>query len=214
VPLADLLREAGVRSGADQLVSRSVDGFTAGTPVAAVTDGRDALVAVAMNGEPLPVVHGFPARLVVPGLYGYVSATKWLTDLELTTFDAFDAYWVKRGWAQQAPIKTMARIDTPRGLASIPAGTTPIGGVAWAPHRGISAVEVRVDDGPWLPARLGATAGADTWCQWVFDWSATPGRHAITVRATDGTGATQTTDRRPPMPDGASGLHSIVVLVR
>jgi DMSO/TMAO reductase YedYZ molybdopterin-dependent catalytic subunit len=212
VPLADLLREAGVQPGANQLVSRSRDGFTAGTPVDVVLDGRDALVAVGMNGEPLPVEHGFPARLIVPGLYGYVSATKWLTSLELTTFDAFDAYWVRRGWAQQAPIKTFARIDTPRGLAKVAAGPVPVAGVAWAVDRGIDGVEVRVDDGPWQPARLGAVPGRDTWRQWVFDWSAPPGRHTLTVRATDGTGAVQTEERAPPIPDGASGWHSIVVI--
>ena len=154
-PLADLLREAGVQAGATQLVSRSVDGFTAGTPTSVVLDGRDALVAVGMNGEPLPVAHGFPARLVVPGLYGYVSATKWVTDLELTTFEAFDAYWVQRGWAQQAPIKVESRIDTPRDGQSVAAGTIPVAGVAWAQHRGISKVEVQVDD----PAVAGGQAG-------------------------------------------------------
>jgi DMSO/TMAO reductase YedYZ molybdopterin-dependent catalytic subunit len=213
VPLSSLLAEAGVRSGADQLVSRSTDGFTAGTPVSALFDGRDALVAVGMNGEPLPVAHGFPARLVVPGLYGYVSATKWLTDLELTTFDRYDAYWVKRGWAQQAPIKTLTRIDTPRGLAGLAAGRVAIGGVAWAVHRGIGAVEVRIDDGPWSPARLGTVPGRDTWRQWTFPWDAAAGRHTITARAVDGTGALQTDRRAEPMPDGASGWHSIVVLV-
>ena len=213
VPLAELLREAGVKPGADQLVSRSVDGFTAGTPVATVLDGRDALVAVAMNGEPLPVNHGFPARLIVPGLYGYVSATKWLSDLELTRFADFDAYWARRGWAAQASIKTMARIDTPRGLSSQPAGRLAVAGVAWAPHTGITGVEVRIDDGPWQPARLGTGPTADTWRQWVLDWDATPGRHSITARAVDGSGVTQTDERRPPMPDGASGWHSVVVLV-
>lgn len=217
VPLADLLREAGVRPGADQLVSRSVDGFTAGTPVSTVLDGRDAMVAVGMNGQPLPVAHGFPARLIVPGLYGYTSATKWLSELELTTFDAYDPYWVKRGWAKVAPIKTMARIDTPRGLARVPAGPVPVGGVAWAPHRGIESVEVRVDDGPWQRARLGEVPDGDTWRQWVHLWdasSAASGRHTLTARATDGSGALQTSTRADPKPDGASGWHSIVVEVR
>ena len=213
VPLKDLLAEVGVKAGADQLVSRSVDGWTAGSPTAALMDGRDAIVAVAMNGEPLPVAHGFPARLVVPGLYGYVSATKWVTDLELTTFSAFDAYWVRRDWAQQAPIKTMARIDTPRGLSSAAAGKVAVGGVAWAIHRGIDAVEVRIDDGPWQPARLGDVPNKDTWRQWVYEWDATPGRHSITARATDGTGVVQTDQRANPIPDGASGWHSVVVLV-
>jgi hypothetical protein len=177
-------------------------------------DGRDALVAIGMNGEPLPVEHGFPARLVVPGLYGYTSATKWVTQLELTTFDAYDAYWLQRGWAQIAPIKTMSRIDSPRGLATVDAGTVPIGGVAWAIHRGISAVEVKIDDGDWQPAQLGAVPGEDTWRQWTFPWEATSGRHTIAVRATDGTGEVQTDQRAEPIPDGASGWHSIVVMVR
>jgi DMSO/TMAO reductase YedYZ molybdopterin-dependent catalytic subunit len=214
VPLRSLLDEAGVQPGADQLVSRSVDGWTAGTPTRLATDGRDAMVAVGMNGEPLPVAHGFPARLVVPGLYGYTSATKWLTELELTTFAAYDPYWVQRGWAEVAPIKTMARIDTPRGLARLDPGPVAVGGVAWAIHRGIDAVEVRVDDGPWQRARLGEVPDADTWRQWVLPWDATSGRHTITARAVDGTGAVQTEQRAEPIPDGASGWHSIVVMVR
>jgi DMSO/TMAO reductase YedYZ molybdopterin-dependent catalytic subunit len=214
VPLKDLLDQAGVNPAADQLVSRSTDGWTAGTPTAAVMDGRDALVAIGMNGEPLPINHGFPARLVVPGLYGYTSATKWLTELELTTFDAFDAYWVQRTWAKKAPIKTLTRIDTPRGLSSIPAGRTAVAGVAWAIHRGIDQVEVRIDDGPWRPARLGEVPNNDTWRQWVFDWDATSGSHNIAARATDSTGQLQTEDRANPIPDGASGWHSIVTLVQ
>jgi DMSO/TMAO reductase YedYZ molybdopterin-dependent catalytic subunit len=213
VPLAALLDEAGVEPGATQLVSRSVDGWTCGTPTAAVTDGRDALLAIGMNGEPLPTAHGFPARLVVPGLYGYVSATKWVRELELTTFEAFDAYWVRRGWAQQAPVKAASRIDTPRGLARLPAGEVLVGGVAWAPHTGIAAVEARIDDGPWQPARLAEGALADTWRQWVLPWGATPGRHSLTVRAIDGDGQVQDEARAEPMPDGASGWHSIVVVV-
>lgn len=213
VPLRDILEEAGVDPSADQLVSRSVDGWTAGTPTASVMDGRDAMIAIGMNGEPLPVAHGFPARLVVPGLYGYTSATKWLTDLELTTFDAFDAYWVRRGWSRVAPIKTLTRIDTPRGLASIPAGPTMIGGVAWAVHRGIEVVEVRVDDGPWRPATLGGVPSADTWRQWSIPWNATSGSHTIEARAIDATGQLQTDLRAAPIPDGASGWHSVVVLV-
>lgn len=213
VRLADLLAEAGVRPGADQLVSRSVDGYTAGTPTAVAIDGRDAMVAIGMNGEPLPITHGFPARLVVPGLYGYTSATKWLTELELTTFAAYDAYWVRRGWAAVAPIKTATRIDAPRGRGSITAGRVPVAGVAWAPHSGIEAVEVRVDDGPWQQARLGEVPGVDTWRQWVIDWEATPGTHSITARAVDGTGEAQTADRTPPIPDGASGWPTVVVTV-
>jgi DMSO/TMAO reductase YedYZ molybdopterin-dependent catalytic subunit len=213
LPLADLLGEAGVQPGADQLVSRSVDGMTIGTPTAAVLDGRDALLAIGMNGEPLPPEHGFPARLVVPGLYGYVSATKWVVDLELTTFDAYDPYWVERGWAAEAPIKTASRIDTPRPLQALTSGVAPVAGVAWAQRRGITSVEVRVDGGSWQPARLAAAVGDDVWRQWVWDWDARPGRHSIEVRATDGTGHTQPEKRVPPFPDGATGWHSVVVTV-
>jgi DMSO/TMAO reductase YedYZ molybdopterin-dependent catalytic subunit len=213
VPLAELLREAGVRPGADQLVSRSADGFTIGTPTATVLDGRDAMLAVAMNGEPLPPAHGFPVRMLVPGLYGYVSATKWLVDLELTGFDEFDPYWVRRGWARQAPVKTMSRIDTPRPLGRVAAGQVAVAGVAWAQQRGIRRVEVRVDGGPWRPARLAAEHSNDTWRQWVWPWEATRGRHTLEVRATDGTGTTQPEDRAPPFPDGATGWHSVVVTV-
>ncbi|MER5366907.1 molybdopterin-dependent oxidoreductase [Streptomyces sp. NPDC002722] len=216
VRLADLLREAGVRppsagGPADQLVARSVDGMTIGTPVEAVMDGRDAMLALGMNGEPLPFAHGFPVRMVVPGLYGYVSACKWIEDIELTTFDAYDAYWVRRSWAQQAPVKTESRIDTPRSLASPKPGTVPVAGVAWAQHRGISRVEVRVDGGEWHTARLAAADNRDTWRQWVWEWPATSGRHTLEVRATDGTGATQTGRRAGTVPDGATGRHSVVV---
>ena len=212
--LDDLLREAGVQPGADQIVGRSVDGYACGFPVANALDGRDALVVVGMNGEPLPIEHGFPARLVVPGLYGYVSATKWLSEIEVSTFAAFDHYWLRRGWAREAPIKLMSRIDTPRGLGRADAGPVPIAGVAWAQHTGIGAVEVRIDDGPWQPAALGAAPSKDTWRQWFLPWEATAGRHTITVRATDARGAIQTEQRAEPIPDGASGLHTIVVVVR
>jgi DMSO/TMAO reductase YedYZ molybdopterin-dependent catalytic subunit len=212
-PLKDLLEEAGVDAGADQLVSRSVDGFTAGSPTAVLTDGRDAMLAIAMNGEPLPIEHGFPVRMVVPGLYGYVSATKWVVDLELTTFDAFDAYWIRRGWAQQAPIKTESRIDTPRRGADLAAGTVAVAGVAWAQHRGIAAVELRVDDGDWMPAELSEQLSTDTWRQWLVRWEATPGSHQLQVRATDGDGEVQTDRVAPPFPDGATGYHTIGVEV-
>jgi DMSO/TMAO reductase YedYZ molybdopterin-dependent catalytic subunit len=213
VPLADLLDEVGVQPGSDQLVSRSTDGWTAGTPVAAVTDGRDAMLAIAMNGEPLPLEHGFPVRMIVPGLYGYVSATKWLASLELTTFDAFDPYWIQRGWAEQAPIKTQSRIDTPRAGARVRPGPVVVAGVAWAQGRGIDAVEVSVDDGAWQPATLAAEDTVDTWRQWRFDWDAPPGPHTIAVRATDGTGEPQTPEVREPFPDGATGHHRISVEV-
>jgi DMSO/TMAO reductase YedYZ molybdopterin-dependent catalytic subunit len=210
-PLADLLTEAGVRPGATQLVSRSADGFTIGTPTSVVMDGRDAMLAVGMNGEPLPLEHGFPVRMVVPGLYGYVSATKWLVDLELTTLEAYDAYWIVRGWAKEAPVKTQSRIDTPRANATVDAGTVPVAGVAWAQHRGIERVEVQVDGGDWVEARLGLRGSIDTWRLWIYPWQATPGRHTLAVRATDGEGATQTADRAEPFPDGATGYHTIAV---
>jgi DMSO/TMAO reductase YedYZ molybdopterin-dependent catalytic subunit len=210
--LDDLLDEAGIRPEADQIVGRSVDRYTCGFPVAAL-DGRDAMVAVGMNGEPLPLEHGFPARLVVPGLYGYVSATKWLREIELTRFSDFDHYWVGRGWAAQAPIKTQSRIDTPAPLKRVPAGRTTIAGVAWAQTRGIDKVEVRVDDGEWEEAELASELNQTTWRQWRLTWTATPGRHDITCRATDSTGELQTEQRAEPIPDGATGWHSIVVLV-
>ncbi|MFD5417395.1 molybdopterin-dependent oxidoreductase [Streptomyces sp. NPDC127069] len=218
VPLTDLLREAGVRrpsqgGQADQLVARSVDGMTLGSPVEDVMDGRDAMLAVGMNGEPLPFDHGFPVRMLVPGLYGYVSACKWITEIELTTFDAYDPYWVKRKWARKAPIKTQARIDTPKPFARPAAGTVTLAGVAWAQHRGITRVEVRVDDGPWQDADLAPQATTDTWRQWSFPWTATPGGHTVTVRATDGTGQVQTERRTRTIPDGASGWHSVFVTV-
>lgn len=216
VRLADLLREAGVkppsRGGpADQIITRSVDGMTIGTPVETVMDGRDAILALGMNGEPLPFEHGFPVRMVVPGLYGYVSACKWMKDIELTTFADYDAYWVKRTWSQQAPIKTESRIDTPRPFASPKPGTIPVAGVAWAQHRGISRVEVRVDGGPWHTARLAAEDSRDTWRQWVWEWPATSGNHTLEVRATDRTGVTQTDKRVGTVPNGATGWHSVVV---
>jgi len=203
--LDDLLREAGVHPDATQLFSTSVDGFTCGTPVAAVMDGRDAMLVVAMNGEPLPIKHGFPVRMVVPGLYGYVSATKWVEDLKLTTWDE-QAYWVPRGWDQQAPVKTESRIDVPRGDQVDP-GRVAVAGVAWAVHRGVSKVEVQIDDGPWQVARLGAVPSVDSWVQWVYEWDATRGDHVVTVRATDGKGVLQPEEPAPPPPNGAQGWH-------
>lgn len=218
VRLARLLSECGVvppsRGGpADQLVARSVDGMTIGTPVDDVMDGRDAMLALGMNGEPLPFDHGFPVRMVVPGLYGYVSACKWIKDLELTTFDDYDPYWVRRDWASEAPVKTQSRIDTPKPFARPKAGTVMVAGVAWAQHRGIDQVEVRVDDGPWQQAELATEATRDTWRQWSFPWKATSGGHTLTVRATDRTGSVQTEKRTRTVPDGASGRHSVVVTV-
>lgn len=212
VPVKDLLERAGPRPGADQVVSRSVDGWTCGTPTAALLDGRDALLAVGMNGEPLPIDHGFPVRVIVPGLYGYVSACKWIAEWEVTTFAAFDAYWVPRGWAAQAVIKTESRIDTPRGTK--PAGEVMIAGVAWAQHRGIDKVEVRVDDGPWQVTELLGTVSEDTWRQWRLRWAATPGQHTLTVRATDRDGVVQTEQEAPPAPDGATGWHTVKVTIK
>jgi hypothetical protein len=152
--------------------------------------------------------------MVVPGLYGYVSACKWIEDVELTTFDSYDAYWVDRGWADEAPIKTESRIDTPRPFAELKAGrTVPVAGVAWAQRRGIDRVEVQVDDGPWQVARLGAEDTEDTWRRWVHEWKFTPGTHTLRVRATDGTGHTRTGKRARTVPDGATGWHSVVVNV-
>ncbi|MFE3413157.1 sulfite oxidase [Streptomyces mirabilis] len=218
VRLADLLAECGVKppsegGRADQLVSRSVDGMTIGSPVEDLMDGRDAMLALGMNGEPLPFAHGFPVRMVVPGLYGFVSACKWIEDIELTTFDSYDPYWVKRGWARKAPIKTESRIDTPKPFARPKAGTVMVAGVAWAQHRGIGKVEVRIDDGPWQEADLAAEDTRDTWRQWSFPWKATKGGHTLTVRATDRTGTVQTDQRARTIPDGASGWHSVVVTV-
>jgi DMSO/TMAO reductase YedYZ molybdopterin-dependent catalytic subunit len=212
--LAAVLRDAGIKAGADQLLCTSVDGFTSGTPVQTVMDGRDALLAVAMNGHPLPIAHGFPARMVVPGLYGYVSATKWVTDIEVTTFAGNNAYWAQRGWSQQAPVKTECRIDVPNGLHDIAPGRTAVAGVAWAQHKGIEAVEVRVDRGPWHEARLAVVPGLDTWRQWVWEWNATSGGHVLEARATDKTGYTQTSALAPPEPNGATGYPMVSVPVR
>jgi DMSO/TMAO reductase YedYZ molybdopterin-dependent catalytic subunit len=211
--LGALLREAGIRAGADQLFCTSADGFTSGTPVATAMDGRNAMLAVGMNGTPLPVAHGFPVRTVVPGLYGYVSACKWITDIEVTTYAANVAYWAQRGWSPQAPVKTESRIDVPNGQGPVRRGPTKIAGVAWAQHKGIDAVEVRVDGGPWRQARLAAVPGIDTWRQWVIDWDAAPGSHRIEARATDATGYTQTAIPAPPPPNGAAGYPMVNVSV-
>ncbi len=217
VRLTDVLDMAGVQPGATQIVPRSVDGWTAGFPTAWVTEPerpRDALIAVRMNDQPLPAEHGFPARLIVPGLYGYVSATKWLSDLELTTLEAFDAYWVPRGWAKEAPILTQSRIDTPHRDTPLQPGPVPVAGVAWAPDRGISKVEVNVDGGDaWQEATLATAIGPQTWVQWLWTWPATSGDHTLSVRATDGTGETQTAEYTRPDPDGARGYHQVRVKV-
>ncbi len=213
VLVKDMLLEARPQAGADQVVSRSADGWTCGTPTAVLLDGRDAMLAVGMNGEPLPVEHGFPVRMVVPGLYGYVSACKWIVELEVTRFADFDAYWVPRGWSRQAPVKTQSRIDTPRAGARVQAGPVTIAGVAWAQHRGVTGVQVQVDDGAWQDATLAGAVSIDTWRQWSLPWAATTGTHTLRVRAVDGTGTVQTDRQAPPAPDGASGWHEVSVRV-
>ena len=211
-PIRELLKRARPTTGADMVLSRGVDGFSASTPIEVLQDeNTDALLAVGMNGEPLPLQHGFPVRMVVPGLYGYVSATKWVIELKVTTFADDLAYWSTRGWTELGPIKLSSRIDTPRNGVS--AGTVAVAGVAWAQHTGISAVEVRVDDGAWQPATLAVEATVDAWVQWSYAWDATPGSHRITVRATDADGLVQTADEAPPAPDGSTGLHTVTVNV-
>jgi DMSO/TMAO reductase YedYZ molybdopterin-dependent catalytic subunit len=214
--LSDVLDMAGVQAGATQIVPRSIDGWTAGFPTSWISDPahpRDAIIAVKMNDAPLPAEHGFPARLIVPGLYGYVSATKWLTEIQLTTLEAVDAYWVPRGWAKEAPILTQSRIDVPGSGAQLAAGPIAVAGVAWAPDRGISKVEVSVDEGPWQAATLATELAPATWVQWKYAWQATAGNHTISVRATDGTGVVQTATVTQPAPDGARGHDTIAVNV-
>jgi DMSO/TMAO reductase YedYZ molybdopterin-dependent catalytic subunit len=211
----DLLARAGAHPDADMVLSMSIDGFSAGTPLDALTDGRDALLAIGMNGEPLPTEHGYPARLVVPGLYGYVSATKWVVDLELTRFDRAQGYWTPLGWSARGPIKTESRIDVPRSGQGVPRGPVTFGGVAWAQNRGVRAVEVRVDDGDWQQANLGANYSNDAWRLWSFGWQADkPGPHNIAVRATDNIGYVQTAQRAAPAPDGATGWHTVTFTVQ
>jgi len=195
------------------VLSTGTDGMTISTAVDTILDGRQALIAVGMNGQPLPVQHGFPARMLVPGLYGYVSATKWVTKLDVTTFASQQAYWTQRGYARQAPILTESRIDVPQPLAQVKPGRVAVAGVAWAPHRGISRVEVNVDGGPWHAAKLAAAIGTDTWRQWMWAWDAPSGLHTLQVRATDGTGAVQTSARAGVFPSGATGWDSVVVTV-
>ncbi|MGO4597192.1 molybdopterin-dependent oxidoreductase [Terrabacter sp. 2RAF25] len=213
VRLTDVLDRAGVKGSPDQVLSTAVDGFTISTPLAVVRDGRDAMVAIGMNGAQLRDTHGFPARLITPGLYGFVGATKWLTKLTLTTYAAEQAYWTKRQWATVAPIKTSARIDTPAPLSTVNAGRIAIGGVAWAQHRGVGKVEVKIDDGPWQETKLGPDVGIDYWRQWFLPWDAQPGLHRISVRATDRQGRAQLTERATPFPSGSSGIQEVVVTV-
>ncbi|MDD7960945.1 molybdopterin-dependent oxidoreductase [Microbacterium thalli] len=214
VPIRDILRMAGPKSGADMVLSRSVDGYTASTPLDALTDeSRDAIFAVAMNGEPLPLEHGFPVRMVVPGLYGYVSATKWVTELKVTTFEADEAYWTPRGYAAEAPIKFSSRIDTPRTGTPVAAGTVAVAGMAWAQTVGIERVEVRIDDGDWQAATLSTPINSDTWVQWVLEWQAEAGTHYVEVRAVNKNGDTQVEERAAIAPDGSSGWQRVLVTV-
>ena len=213
VDTTELFRQLGISSDADAVKSTSVDGMTIGTPLEALTDGRGSMIAIGMNGEPLPLAHGFPARMVVPGLYGYVSATKWVTDIEVTRFSDFDAYWTSRGFSEQAPIKTFSRIDVPKSFAQLQAGKNAVAGVAWAQNTGIARVEVSIDDADWQEAELAGEDSIDTWRQWVFAWDAESGPHNISVRATDADGNTQTSRRVPPRPDGATGWHNVDVTV-
>jgi DMSO/TMAO reductase YedYZ molybdopterin-dependent catalytic subunit len=211
-PLAPILRAAGISSGSDQLILSSSDGMTIGAPTKVVMDGRDAMIAVGMNGVPLPIEHGFPARIVVPGLYGYVSACKWVVDINATTFNEA-AYWVEGGWAQQGPVKLESRIDTPRSGARVKVGSpVPIAGIAWDQHVGVSAVEVQVGGGAWLPAQLATVPSTDTWRQWVVSWTPpSAGSYVLKVRATDAKGDVQTTKSADPYPSGATGLHTVTV---
>ncbi len=213
-PIHYLLAKAGVKPGADMVLSTSIDGFTASTPLEVLQDeSRDAILAVSMNGEPLPLEHGFPVRMVVAGLYGYVSATKWVTELRVTRFQDDAAYWTQRGWSEKGPIKTSSRIDVPRSGTNQVAGTIAVAGMAWAQHTGIAGVEVRVDGGSWVDARLADAISDDTWVQWVYEWDAAPGTHTLEVRATDNSGFTQSSDRVGVIPNGAEGWHSISVTV-
>lgn len=213
VPIRNLLAEVGVQAGADALLSRSDDGWTCGTPLDALTDGRNALLALTMNGEPLPIPHGFPVRQVVPGLYGYVSATKWVVDWEVTRFADFEAYWTQRGWGERGPVKTQSRIDVPKDGQTIEAGTTTVAGVAWAQHVGVDGVEIRVDGGAWQQATLGAVPNVDTWVQWRVEWTATAGDHTIEARATNSDGEPQTAQHAGVLPDGATGYPRVSVKV-
>ncbi|MET1063446.1 MAG: molybdopterin-dependent oxidoreductase [Arthrobacter sp.] len=213
MPIRNVLKIARPKDGADMVLSTSIDGFSASTPLEALQDDRDAMLAIGMNGEALPLEHGYPVRMVVPGLYGFVSATKWVVDLEVTRFADSKAYWTQRGWSERGPIKTMARVEVPKSFAKVPAGRVAIGGTAWAQTRGIAKVEVQIDSGPWTEATLSDEASLITWRQWSFDWEATPGPHYIRARATDGTGGVQTDKRADPVPDGAAGWQSVMVTV-
>lgn len=213
MPIREVLKMARLTAGAGMVLSTSIDGFSASTPLEVLQDGRDAMLAIGMNGEALPPEHGYPVRMVVPGLYGFVSATKWVVDLEVTRFADSTAYWMQRGWSERGSIKTMARAEVPRPFAKVAAGRVTIGGAAWAQTRGITKVEVQTDNGPWTEAELSTEASVITWRQWSFNWDATAGPHYIKARATDGAGELQTDQRANPVPDGASGRQSVMVTV-
>ncbi|MDQ0868024.1 DMSO/TMAO reductase YedYZ molybdopterin-dependent catalytic subunit [Arthrobacter sp. V1I9] len=213
LPIREVLKRAKPKDGADMVLSTSVDGFSASTPLEVLQDGRDAILAIGMNDEPLPLEHGYPVRMVVPGLYGFVSATKWVVDLEVTRFADSKAYWTERGWSERGPIKTMARVDVPKSFAKVPAGKVAVGGTAWAQTRGITKVEIQIDNAGWVEADLSTEASLVTWRQWSYEWDAAPGPHYIKVRATDGSGEVQTDQRADPVPDGASGWQSVMVTV-
>lgn len=213
VPLRDILARARPTAEADMVLSHSIDGFTASSPLEALTDDRDALLAIGMNGDPLPLEHGFPVRMVVPGLYGYVSATKWVTELEVTRFDRAEGYWTPRGWSERGPVKLQSRIDVPRAGGRLDAGSAVIAGVAWQTHVGVSGVEVQIDDGPWQSATLATAISTDTWVQWSLPWVAAAGEHTLRCRATSTAGETQTETRTPPAPDGATGWSEVRVTV-
>jgi len=213
VPIRDVLARARPTAEADMVLSHSIDGFTASTPLEALTDDRDALLAIGMNGDPLPLEHGFPVRMVVPGLYGYVSATKWVSELEVTRYDRAEGYWTSRGWSERGPVKLQSRIDVPRAGARIAAGDAVIAGVAWQTHVGVSGVEVQIDDGPWQSAELATAISTDTWVQWSLPWTATSGSHTVRCRAISATGETQTSTQAPPAPDGATGWDELTLSV-
>ncbi len=209
VALADLLAEAGPLPEADALLQTSEDGWTCGTPLDVVTDGRDAMLVYAMNGKPLEIEHGFPVRTLVPGLYGYVSATKWVVDIEVSRFDDFTAFWTDKGWGEQGPVKMSSRVEVPRSGSDVRAGEVVVAGTAWSQHTGIAAVEVAVDGGAWEPAELAGVPSTDTWVQWRAVVEVDEGDHLVRVRATDQDGLVQTGERRDVLPDGATGWHEI-----
>jgi hypothetical protein len=213
VYMRDLLAEVGVLPEANQLLSTSIDQYTAGTPLDTLTDDRGAMLAIGMNGQPLPVEHGFPARMVVPGLYGYVSATKWVVDMELTTFSAAQGYWIPRGYSQLAPVKTESRIDKPASFAHVSAGNVVVAGIAWAQTKGIARVEVRVDGGPWQDAQLATEVTKNSWRMWRTFFDLKSGNHTVQSRATDDTGYVQTADTADTIPDGATGWPSVAFTV-